>query len=726
MESERTEVVSLGLDVGLIREVVRELAGAHRNVSSYPKGHPVVVQACERAAGILANVCANREAITLGVARETLMVGEGSLGTLVPAARNLVRILAHHGVALITFRQGVTSVEIEGFCQILTEKRAEVSAKGGIEQVLYGAGIRHLKVCSIQYDDFQAVKNVPQGEGLEQDPCCRSLWETFIVRLMQGTDDHFLTVKGLGSPLSPQEMVGLVNSQSHESIPRIAEELEALIREIGGLGQLSSVEKLALANIGAFIGGLKPELRRLFFDRVLQHCQQQDFSVMEIMPFLPTSAVLEMFTRSQESAVVLPSHIMASMEQLADAFKKGSTLAPPASQLTMSGMEDRLHIVFREDIIDTFVPADYLETLKTVVASKSIPEPGREEFQELIGTIADDRVEVAISRIILESLSFAGQEQLVALMRNLQELSRYFLAVGDFCSLENIYVRLREIPFENEELAVLKVEVRESFHAPDFVEEVLNGVENWGKDKFEEIGELIQGVGKPFIEPLLDRLAEEERLTFRRYYLDQLIKMSDRAKEAVCARLGDSRWYFMRNLVDILGQSGDPEVLLHLRKVAGFPHPKVRQRVIEAFLSFGDPEGDKLLLDDLMSRDTESRQLAIQQAGKSRDPEVVGVLMSILGKKGMSPADAMEKKSVIQALAEIADSKVLPMFERMLAARHFLRLSLWKMLKKEILTSLVKYSDPFAMVLVGKVATSGKGELASLAARLSDCRGARG
>jgi HEAT repeat protein len=166
--------------------------------------------------------------------------------------------------------------------------------------------------------------------------------------------------------------------------------------------------------------------------------------------------------------------------------------------------------------------------------------------------------------------------------------------------------------------------------------------------------------------------------------------------------------------------------LVHLLKVAGFPHPKVRQRVIEAFLSFGDPVGDKLLLDDLLSRDTDARQSAILQAGKSRDPEVAGALIRILEKKGMSPVDATEKKAAIQALAEIEDSRVLPLFDRMLAARHFLRLSLWKMLKKEILNSLVKYRDPLAMVLIRKVASSGKSELARFAARLTDCPGERG
>lgn len=723
MESERTEVVSVGLDVNLIGAVVRELAGAYRNVSSYPKGHPVVVLACERAAGMLARVCSDREAITLGVARETLMIGEGSLGTLVPAARNYVRTLAHHGVALITLRRGVTALEIESFSQILTEKRGGISANGGIEQVVLEAGIRHLEVYSIQYDVFQAVENAPREAGSQQSPVRHSLWKTFVLRLMEGAEDSFLAGLDLESPTSPEKMAEMINSRSQDSLPRIVAVLEELLRETGGVEQLSSEDKLALANIGEFIGGLKPELRRLFFNSLLQFCQQQDFSVMEVMPFLPTSVALELYTCSLESDVVLPSYIMTSMEQLADAFMKESALAPPASRIDPSGREDGHEIFFREDIVDTFVPADYLDTLKALVSSQSIPEPSRDDFQEQLGTLADDRVESAISRIILESLSFAGTEQLVALKRNLQELCRYFLEVGDFHSLENMYIRLCGIPFENEELAALKEEVLETFHAAEFVAEILNGAENWGKDKFEEIGTIIQCIGKPFIEPLLDRLAEEERLTIRRYYLDQLIKMSGLAIEATCARLGDSRWFFLRNLVVILEHSGDPKVLLPLRKVAGFPHPKVRQRVIEALLSFGDPEGDKLLLHDLMSRDAEARQSAIQQAGKSRDPDVVGALMLILVKKGMSPTDAMEKKAAIQVLAEIGDSRVLPLFDRMLAARHFLRLSMWKMLKKELLNSLTKFSDPLAMVLVRKVAESGKSELASLAARLTACPG---
>ncbi|MGA7826204.1 MAG: HEAT repeat domain-containing protein [Geobacteraceae bacterium] len=723
MESERTKSVSVGLDVALIGAAVRELAGARRNVSSYPQGHPVVAQSCERAAEMLGRLCSDRETICLGVSRETLVTDRGSLVALVPASRNFVRTLAHHGVVSLTCRKGVTAGEVELFNQIITEKRAHIFAKGGIEQVVHDAGIRNLEVSCIQYEAFQAAESGQQEDLWHEIPYRRSLWETFVSRYVQEAKDTFSSGEELKGSVSPENLAGIVNSRSHESIPLLASVLEELIREAKGLELLSSEEKTALASIGEFVGGLKPELREMFYDSVVQSCQQQDSNLMEFLPHLPTSAALDIFNRLRVKKVVLPSYIMESMENLADALMKEADQGSHAEKLKQSGLEEKLHVVFREEIIDEFVPTDYLQTLKALVASQNIPEPSREDFLELTATLADNRIESTVSKIILESLSLAAPEQLLALKGDLLDLCRYFLEVGDFCSLENMYVRVCAMPIESEDLAALRTEILETFHSPEFVDEVLCGVESWGKDKFEEIGNLVQEVGDPFVEHLLDRLAEEERLTLRRYYLDQLMKMSGRINDAVCARLGDSRWYFIRNLVDILERSGDQGVVVHLRRVAAFPHPKVRQRVIDALLTFNDPEGDKLLMQGLQSRDAEARLSAIQQAGRSRVPEVLGALLFILGRRGRSSADFMEKKAAIQALAEIGDCRVLPLLERMLMARHFLQLSQWKSLKKDIVCSLVKYSDSQTLPLLHKIAVSGQRELASLAAQLAGCSG---
>jgi hypothetical protein len=726
MESEGTESVSVSLDIGRIGAAVRELAAARRNVSSYPQGHPVVVQSCVRAAEMIGQVCADREAIRLGVSRETLVTDGGALITLVPAARNFVRTLAHHGVVLLTCRKGITADEVELFNQILTEKRTDIFAKGGIEQVVHDAGIRNLAVETIQYEVFQAAESVSQ-EGLgQQIHCHRTLWETFIFKFVQKQKDLDCSRNNLIGSITSVDLAGIVNSQSQEAIPLVASVLEELIRETGGLEQLSSEEQMSLTIIGEFIGTLKPELRDKFYDSVLQSCRQQDSGFFKFLPYLPTSAAFELFNRLREGKIALPSHIMESMQHLVGALMKDTDQVSSARQWELSGPEGELQVFFREEILDEFVPTDYLQTLKALVASQHFPEPSGEDLLELTATLADDQIESTVSKIILESLSLAAPGQLPALQRNLLDLCRYFLEVGDFRSLENMYARLYVMPFENDELAALKTEILGTFHSPEFIEEVLCGVENWGKDKFEEISNLVQGVGEPFVESLLDRLAKEESLTLRRYYLDQLMKMSDKIKDAVCARLGDSRWYFIRNLVGILEHSGDQSIVVHLRRVAAFPHPKVRQRVIEALLSFGDPEGDKLLMRDMQSRDPEARLSAIQQSGRSHSPEVFEALLAVLGRKGRSPADFLEKRAAIHALAEIGDCRVLPLLERILMTRHFLRLSHWKSLKKEIVSSLGKYDLSQALPLLRKIAVSGPRELASIAAQLADCSGGNG
>ncbi len=234
MECERTDIVSAGLDAGLIGAVVREFAGARRNVSSYPQGHPVVVRSCERTAEMLARLCADREAISLGVARETLLAGEGSLGNLVPASRSFVRTLSHHGVAILTCRKGVTAAEIESFSQILAEKRAEIFTRGGIEQVVREAGIRNLEVCCVQYDAFQSRNGFLEEKAHRRIPCHHSLWGVLVAKFMQVSEDSSCAGLEIKSFVSPEELAGIVNSLPQGAIWQISALIVELMRESGG------------------------------------------------------------------------------------------------------------------------------------------------------------------------------------------------------------------------------------------------------------------------------------------------------------------------------------------------------------------------------------------------------------------------------------------------------------------------------------------------------------
>jgi HEAT repeat protein len=154
--------------------------------------------------------------------------------------------------------------------------------------------------------------------------------------------------------------------------------------------------------------------------------------------------------------------------------------------------------------------------------------------------------------------------------------------------------------------------------------------------------------------------------------------------------------------------------------VADHPHPKVRQIVIEIYLQLRDPEGDRLLLIDLASDNAALRLQAIQQAEKSVHPDVVSGLLGILRRKGTSPDSFAEKKAAIRTLADIGNPCAIPVLERILTKWVFFRYSLNLSLKKEIVQTLGRYSEPSAAALLSRMVESRNPELSALA--LAQCR----
>ena len=137
--------------------------------------------------------------------------------------------------------------------------------------------------------------------------------------------------------------------------------------------------------------------------------------------------------------------------------------------------------------------------------------------------------------------------------------------------------------------------------------------------------------------------------------------------------------------------------------------------VIETYLHLRDPEGDRLLLDDLASADKVARSYAIQLAEKSVHPDIVTALLQILQQKGTSPDSAAEKKAAIRSLAAIGDPRSLVVLDKILNKRSLFRSSFYLSLKREIVQTLVKYRDPSALKLLGKMAEARNRELSEQA-----------
>jgi HEAT repeat protein len=705
-------------DTALLFSIIHELTIARRNVSSYPKGHPVVTGSCEKVAGLFNRLFESRDELTVGIARDSLFVDGRSFERLTPVVRAFAKSLLYHQVAVITFAKGLTAEEIAKFNIILTAKRENISASGGIETVVRDAGLPNLRIREIRYDDLHVSEDTVSADG-NGEHCPVSLWESFVLEMLRADTPFFPISTVSDTVVGPEALLGIIQGQPHEDQLQGMERLALFLRRESRRANLLQQEKEAFAQIVDFIRTLPSELRRHFFDCVLDALEGDEAPVFDIVSHLPGELVLEAVQRCKVDGKTLPPLLLRVVEKLSaqSPTDQGSQPGTDGEDGEHSGgIQGTLETIFRETTGEEYIPADYLAKLTALISSRDIPVPGEGELAELKQTLSHECIEVAVSDIILDSFLFASEEQMEALKRNLLDYCRYFLETGDFRSLKKMYERLRESRFESVEAATsLKQDMLETFAEAGFTEEVLNGLTVWGREKYDEISSLIHSVGKPFVEPLLDRLAEEENRTVRRYCLEQLIRLAESAGESVLARLDDSRWYVVRNLLIILRQSGNPDLAVHLRRVAGHPHPKVRHMVIETYLHLRDPEGDRLLLDDLASADRVARSNAIQLAEKSVHPDIVTALLHILQQKGTSPDSAVEKKAVIRSLAAIGDPRALVVLDKILNKRSLFRSSFYLSLKREIVQTLVKYRDPSALKLLGKMAESRNRELSEQA-----------
>jgi HEAT repeat protein len=707
-------------DTDLLSAIIHELTVARRNVSAYPKGHPVVTGSCDKVVELFNRLFDSRDELTLGIAKDSLSFDGRSFERLTQVVQAFANSLFYHHIAVITFAKGLSAEEIEKFNGILSAKREAITASGGIEAVIRDAGLRNLQIREIRYDDLRVDEDTISGEENEKQESYLP-WESLVLEMMQTSTSPLSISPGSDTTMAPQDLLGIIQGHPRNNQLQAMERLALFLGKGSHRGKLLHHEKEAFGKILHFISTLTPELREHFFECVLNALEDNDGPVLDILAKLPGEQVLEAVQRCGKVGRTVPPLLLRMVGKLSSLSVANSASGESTNEAAVEpdgGINGTIETIFRETTGEEFIPRDYQAKLTALISSRDISVPSDGDLAELMETLAYDCIEIAVSDIILESLLLASGEQLETLKRTLSDYCRYFLETGDFNSLNKMHQRLRD-GYESADAATASEQGPLAlFTDTDFIAEVMNGLSVWGREKFAGISSLIQTVGKPFIEPLLDRLIEEENRLVRKFCLEQLTCLAELAGESVLARLDDSRWYVVRNLLIILQQSGCLDLAMNLRRVAGHSHPKVRQMVIEMYINLQDPEGDRLLLNDLTNEDKMVRLQAIQLAEKSVHPDVVTSLLHILQRKGTSPDAVMEKKAALHSLAEIGDPRALPVLEGILNKWSLFRPSFHLQIKMHILQTLIKYQEPSAFTLLVRTADSRNRELSRKALEL--------
>ena len=708
-----------GVNAKLLSDLVIELNITRRNFLSYPKGHPVIAASIDKTIITYNQMFSQQNELVIGVARDALMSGETVLDRKIHVFRDFAKVLHEHGIGALQLRPGLKSDELLNFNIILSLKREEILKFGGISALWEKSGITSINIKPVQYDLFTATETDSISVDNQQIKQT-GIWESFVQELIKGSPG---TTSGPADSnphddnMDPLLLAALVNRQM---------EAAGYGSEIDFSGLLSSFEQksgkatlppeaitgVPYDKLALFINKLNPELRRRLLNNSFDIKSLSGISIgEELLPRLSDDAMSDTLEDVRHDRLKVSPVVMELIQKLSQnsANRKYEEIA---RQDEDKRVQLKIRKMFIEYDAENQLPETYQDILNRIVTTRNTRRIEETVVNELLSTLDSHIFEKQLSNIILQLITLEKEnDQNRHLNDTLNEVYIYLLQTGDYEQLINLIEQCNTPEASPSAYSAMK----SCCTSKECLEEILVGLTNWGKPKYDIIMRLIRLIGPSFIEPLLDRLATEESLSLRRFMMDRIQEFGLMARIAIIERLSDNRWFVLRNLIIMLRTMNDSSIVDNVRPLIHHNNLKVRQEAMRTCLHFQDPTAERQVLYDMASTDHQTQLYAINLAEKSRSVDVYKKLLAILAKPGLSNLECELKSAAIQALGEIARPDAIPELAKILAAKSLLYSKPLGKLKNIIISSLRHYPANIGGPVLQRLA-EGSGETATQAA----------
>ncbi len=705
------------LDISRLSEAVIELNIARKNVSMYPPGHAQVERSVARAYAILNEMLSLWPRITIGVAKNTLLVGEDHLDSKNPVFRDFAVSLNRLEIAAVTFVLGLNQQELAKFEQILSVNPEKIMERGGIEKLCSKAKITNIIIQPLDYSSFHLTEEeeIVFSEA-KDDSSEAGMWQAFVSQLVSGTLDP--SGRGLSVEdslqIDPSELARFLNesdvdpkaaAQSYERI------VTQYVRRVTEREQLTEEQSATLANLISLIQNLKPDLRKQFLS-VAFGCltSKKASSVAEdLLQGFPDDMVIEMIRQANEEGREIPPTLMNVVQRMTfaqDEDEDGEQGVTEGGRPSGKGplpdiSQEQMRKLFEVRTPDSKGDSEHEATLEALAKPVGPEEIGlRDAFpiNEYMETLEDGHVRLQIGQALLAFMEAAVDEKHYgAVLDKLLTLLHDLLEHGEFSFLLEILETLRAhgqggapgdlgplaerpVPAEpaktgkqrDDGIRQAALNALQAFNDPDFVSRAVSAFDTWADRKGREAASLLKALGPSSLPQLVDLYAEDESMGGSQVLFKLLVSFGKAAATEAQERLDDSRAYFVRNLLVLIQHAGTPEAIPHVRPLVRHDDQEVRMEALAIVLKFKDPMALPLLREALLSKDTDVSSRAVSLAGLYGGDDVVEDLASMLKLRPLLRSGYQSNERIIRALGEIGNSRAVPALERLARSRWML------------------------------------------------------
>ena len=612
-----------------LSEFLLELSiGVHR-YAMYPQTHPSLLPAAENIIGRLGEIFMDRRTLSIGVAKDQLVIEGLATESKHPVLRDLAKRLHGHQLGAMTFTKGVVVKEVEGLLLTLAKDPEREGEPLGLLPQDQIPSWEHARLFPLGYDSLDWKD---EGDVVEEEPDRATLLWLGLARSAMASDES----DEVTSPAGAESVAESINSHRRDSaydqvivgyLHQLADELKS-----GKGGEAESVRKRVSTLI------------RELDDSTLQRLVSMGGSVEQTRKFV----------------------LDANQSLAVDSVVKILQAAADSSHQTISHSLTRIlsklsnHAVSGTDRVRDQADTALRDNVEELIKDWELADPNPDAYTLILDSMAKSTPVFHDEMQDDEEGSLTGAHRLIQMSMEVDSWGPTVAkAVSDLIEAGEVPYLLEMVDGAPEDSEVA-AKLQDHLTSPSQLRRLLSG-----SDVDEAtLRSVVQRMGKAAIPTLLDALIESESRGVRRKVFDVLSQIGEDVGEAIMARLDEPRWFVVRNMLALVQRLPERPEGFSAGPFMEHKDPRVRREAFPLAIREATLR-ERTLASGLADTDERLLRMALLEVQESIPETLVPVLVNRVVRsekpsdlRGMGARALRHSKSALalEALLEVASS----------------------------------------------------------------------
>jgi hypothetical protein len=172
---------------------------------------------------------------------------------------------------------------------------------------------------------------------------------------------------------------------------------------------------------------------------------------------------------------------------------------------------------------------------------------------------------------------------------------------------------------------------------------------------------------------ICDLLGQVNHMKYRRALCESLAISCKNDVEVLIERLGDTRWYVIRNIVYVLGRIAHQGVERALDRALHHEDVRVRKEAVRALGNIESTSSRAYLVSAFRDTDLGVRMQAARTLAMKRDDRAAQSILGVIQGADFSKRDTNERQAFFEALGKTGSDALVPRLESILCRGGFFR-----------------------------------------------------